>query len=190
MLSPLFCLRRCDLTRMYLLCEGTFLCVVCLCRSWAPLPGTLRGCRANPDGERVTQVPTEQEVGAAEQDLSSSCSAPHAGAASSHPGLQSCIHARALAGPCFLQGFPGSRSPPSLLAHVWSVPALVRRGLWGLRRGLRPIPAPPDLLVEGQKWCLGCCPPRKPPTERNISASQVPRRTGGEALWDSTLRFP
>lgn len=117
-LSPLFSLRPCDLTGMDPLCEGTFLHVVCLCRLWAPLPGNVQGCRADLDRERETQVPKEQEAGATEQDLSSPCSAPHAGDSSSYPDLQSSIHARAPAGACFLQGFPWSRSPPSLLADV------------------------------------------------------------------------
>ena len=119
MLSPLFSLCPCDLTRMEPLCEGTFLCVVSLYRLWAPLPGNMQGCRADLDRERETWVPKEREAGATEQDLRFPCSAPHMQEpplptqTSKAPSTQ-----ELLAGACFLQGFPWSRSPLSLPANV------------------------------------------------------------------------
>lgn len=115
-MAPLLPLHPCGLTRVKPLSEGRFIHVWCLpvgsfARSHVELWGGFRQSK-----ERL-QVPKEQEAGAAEQDLSSSCSAPHAGIPTSHPGLQSSIHMRAA--PCSLQAW--SCFLLSLLANVWLV---------------------------------------------------------------------
>lgn len=186
MLSPLFSLCPCDLTRMDLLCKGTFLCVVCLYRWWAPLPGNVQGCRADLDRERETQVPKEQEDRATEQDPSSPCSAPNAGASSSHPDLQSSLHAKAPAGACFPQDFPWSCSPPFLTGKRVISPSTGEEGSLGTKAESPSHPSSPSLLVEGQKWSSGCCPPI--PEKRQCQPS--PSKNRGEALCDSTLKIP
>lgn len=94
-------------------------------RSWLvvfPLPGNMQGWGQIEAG-RETQVPKEQEAEAAEQELSSPCSAPHPEPPfptqeSKAPSMQ-----EPLVFFCFLQGLPWSHSPLSPLAnqsqHWW-----------------------------------------------------------------------
>lgn len=161
MLSPLFSLCPCDMTRMEPLCKGTFLCVVSL-----PVVGSFA---------RKCAGPKEEEAGATEQDLSCPCSAPHAGTSSSHPDQQSYIHTRAPAGICFLQDLPWSKSSPSQLAKVTS-PSTGEEGSLGTKV---EFPSHPTLLVEGQNRSLGCCP-RIP--EKHQCQPSTSKNRGGNSL--------
>lgn len=176
-MAPLLPLHPCGLTRVKPLSEGRFIHVWCLpvgsfARSHVELWGGFRQSK-----ERL-QVPKEQEAGAAEQDLSSSCSAPHAGIPTSHPGLQSSIHTRAA--PCSLQAW--SCFLLCLLANVWLVPAPMRKGLQRPRWCLPPQPAPP-----APSWWKGRSGPwgAVHPPLTNISASQEHQRTAGTQLSNS-----
>lgn len=116
-----------------------------------PLPGNMQGWGQIETGKGI-QVPKKQEAEAAEEDLSSLCSAPHPEPPfptqeSKAPSMQESL--------MFFASSKASLALTPLFPHWQISPSTGGEGWWGPGWSVPPIPL---LLVEGLKRSLGCCP--------------------------------